>query len=331
MVFSDKPPREKIRGQVGIGTLVVFIAMVLVASIASGVLINTAGVLQTRSEQTGEESVAMVTDRLTVTGKYGRVGDGGDQILLDSSDSASTEDDEKTKESFTVQSGEKLQVNTQGSSCGDPNYLVVNGTSSDNRLQNNDQLLVENAGDGRIRFTHLDDAGNLVGTIETAGSPVSLRAEGGEGCDYEEIYFREQQDYESDFLVDETGTADVSLTDEYVDRIDVTVKRSPGSDALDLSEMTVVYNGPENLRHLSYSEASADESNFTVESVQGSGPVLANVSDTATVRLNATALSDGAGLSPGADLTVYAVTRSGARIPVHLSVPDHLSKQTHQL
>jgi flagellin FlaB len=61
------------RGQVGIGTLIVFIAMVLVAAIAAGVLVNTAGFLQATAEDAGQESVNKVTNRIDVVSAHGIV------------------------------------------------------------------------------------------------------------------------------------------------------------------------------------------------------------------------------------------------------------------
>jgi len=74
---------EDERGQVGIGTLIVFIAMVLVAAIAAGVLINTAGFLQSKGAATGEEASAQVSNRINVVSAYGNVSTSGGSEVVD--------------------------------------------------------------------------------------------------------------------------------------------------------------------------------------------------------------------------------------------------------
>lgn len=69
--MTDTQPRA----QVGVGTVVVLLAMVMVASIAAGVLINTTGVLPEQSGGDGAAPAAGI-DGLVVVGQTGTVVDG---------------------------------------------------------------------------------------------------------------------------------------------------------------------------------------------------------------------------------------------------------------
>ena len=68
------------RGQVGIGTLIIFIALVLVAAVAAGVLINTAGFLQSSAESTGSEAQSQVSNQIDVISATGDVDENEDLV-----------------------------------------------------------------------------------------------------------------------------------------------------------------------------------------------------------------------------------------------------------
>ncbi|WP_117594542.1 archaellin/type IV pilin N-terminal domain-containing protein [Haloprofundus halophilus] len=67
--------KDNDRGQVGIETLIIFIAMILVAAVAAGVLINTAGFLQNKASATSDDSTEQVSNQVLVASAVGEVSD----------------------------------------------------------------------------------------------------------------------------------------------------------------------------------------------------------------------------------------------------------------
>jgi len=129
------------RGQVGLGTVAVFIAMALVAALAAGAVVNTAGVLETRAETTSEESIDRTSDRLrvvTVTGnvtEYGTV-DVFNFTVMKAPGSGPIDLENVT---YTVVDSETVATETVGNGSGLDSAAVETVTAETENVQITDQ------------------------------------------------------------------------------------------------------------------------------------------------------------------------------------------------
>jgi flagellin FlaB len=178
------------RGQVGIGTLIIFIALVLVAAVAAGVLINTAGELQSRASDTGDDAQAQVSNQID----------------------------------------------------------VVSATGHDD---------------------------NTDGTVET---------------------------------------------------VTLVVKKSPGSDPIDLSEATIEYTSSSSSATLSFHSSTVNGSLFTTTKIGNSGPteILDDTSERIEIKIDVSSIETD-GLAEGANAELQIVDQSGASTVYGVNIPDVLT------
>ena len=72
--------RKNKRGEMGVGTMIIFIAMILVAAVAASVLISTAHSVREQAQSTGEDAIANVASGFIIQGIIGEVNDTSNQI-----------------------------------------------------------------------------------------------------------------------------------------------------------------------------------------------------------------------------------------------------------
>ena len=292
-ITVPKYSRDDNRGQVGIETLIVFIAMILVAAIAASVLINTAGFLQNQASQTSQDSEDQVSNQVLIISSIGEVVevdlDATEDDVTVTLEALDNDEYELSVTSSTVPDGTELDVEDEGDDFSSaPDSIEVGETVNIGGLTNGDGSVEVSDNDGS------DDSVELSSSAADAGD------------------------------AEETLSVAYVPTDNQIGEVSMTVMQSPGAGEIDLSGASIEYIGPDGQQLLSY------ESGFEVEGTQdpeGTAPVLTERQDrySISIALNADTDSELRYLEAGEDATVRITTQSGSEAVTIVNVPQSIS------
>ncbi|WP_435334698.1 archaellin/type IV pilin N-terminal domain-containing protein [Haloarchaeobius sp. TZWWS8] len=151
------------RGQVGIGTLIIFIAMVLVAAVAAGVLINTAGLLESQASDTGADSQAQVSNQITVVSAVGNV-TGSDTVdylnftVMKSAGSDTIDLEDATVEFTSDDASETLTFSASSYSGNGDSFIIADSGSPETALAaGTSTAVLENSSDRVVIGVNLNN------------------------------------------------------------------------------------------------------------------------------------------------------------------------------
>jgi flagellin FlaB len=305
---------------VGIGTLVVFIALVLVAAVAAGVLISTAGLLQAQSEATGQEAQRQVINNLQTQSVIGYVQTKDfDQSVVVIEGTGGTE---------RVGAGEAFSVTDVSTTCPSGNKYRLQFSSSGN-TQESAKLTVGNSYDITVEAVEQAEGyklrfsrdGSTIGTFEpTVDIEPSVDDT---GCDSVTLEVNGKVEFTGGNPAT-AGFKSVPST-EVINRISLTVSKTPGAGSVAISEMTISYVGPDSISRLTYEEGKPDGNSFIADAVTGEDIELRQTSDRTRITLDATDISgDGFGIRASESVTLRLTTQAGASRTIKLVAPPNL-------
>ncbi|NHN41644.1 flagellin [Halorubellus sp. JP-L1] len=150
----ELPTNDDERGQVGIGTLIIFIAMVLVAAVAAGVLINTAGLLESTASDTSQDSQAQVSNQISVISAVGDVENGEvRQVNLTVMKSAGSGDIDLANATVNYQSDDNsttLTWTNESTASDGTNFLVYDTSGSVLSNEQADDLVLSETDERKV-------------------------------------------------------------------------------------------------------------------------------------------------------------------------------------
>jgi flagellin-like protein len=161
-MIVENPTNDDERGQVGIGTLIIFIAMVLVAAVAAGVLINTAGLLESSASDTAADSQAQVSNQITVVSAVGETDSSEDVKTLNFTvmKSAGSSDIDLANATVQYQSDAVAKTLSFDGSEATATGFMVTATDSDSALGLGDDVVLNDTDERKVVTISLADIGD---------------------------------------------------------------------------------------------------------------------------------------------------------------------------